>query len=264
MAFIVSQTILSSDWPWHRSAVAASSSWIKLMELSFPWGLDVLCKKMHLLHGKNRRLAKSTFLSEPTSSAGAGDQTAVTLTCYAVGCCWAVDESDLTMTSADDGYTRRNRHQKIIFSQINGWFKQQKGIVTLTCDASMYRKSCVMMDHRLEDFCEILWNPFEPQKNRFFPLILYPICFMYGIFTIIYLQNWVIFFGPMLVNIYVNIPYIEHMGVVLCSWASFSHGSSWPGLATRNLRETSVDRRGKERTVRMRCWISVPKGDVHG
>ena len=35
---------------------------------------------------------------EPTSSAGAGDQTAVTLTCYAVRCCWAVDESDLTMT----------------------------------------------------------------------------------------------------------------------------------------------------------------------
>ena len=128
------------------------------MEQFFP--LRFGCrKKMHLLHGKNR--ANLVCRSRRSNSSHAD-----MLRCWMLlGSRWKRPHDD---EKTDDGYTRRNRHQKNIFSQINGWSTQQKGIVTLTCDASMYRKSCAMMDHRLEDFCEILWNPFEPQKKQFF------------------------------------------------------------------------------------------------
>ena len=194
---------------------------------------------------------------EPTSSAGAGDQTAVTLTCYAVGCCWAVDESDLTMTKKQMMDTPEGIVIKKTYSARSMVDPRNKKVlwhwpVMLPCIANRVQWWITGWKISVK-YCEILLSR---KKNSFFPLILYPICSMYGIFTIIYLQNWVISFGPMLVNICkYSIHWAYGYGFVFMS--PTSHGSSWPGLATRNLRETSVDRRGKERTIRMRCWISV-------
>ena len=103
-------------------------------------------------------------------------------------------------------------------------------------------------------YCEILLSR---KKKVFFHWFLYShmlhVWYIYHYFT--YKTGW-FSFGPMLVNICkYSIHWAYGYGFVFMS--PTSHGSSWPGLATRNLRETSVDRRGKERTIRMRCWISV-------
>lgn len=118
---------------------------------------------------------------EPTSSAGAGDQTAVTLTCYAVGCCWAVDESDLTMTKKQMMDTPEGIVIKKTYSARSMVDPRNKKVlwhwpVMLPCIANRVQWWITGWKISVK-YCEILLSR---KKNSFFPLILYPICSMYG------------------------------------------------------------------------------------